>query len=445
MRALHGDQPRLLPGVGEAPRVRRAPHEHQPVDVHQLAGGQLQAGHGARGVRRRRRCRSVVPASSSSAARRGVVAVVGRRGRGRRPRRPARAGRTTRSPASPRRRTPGRSRRPAPRRRSPRPGRTPRRPGRPRPRGRRRPAPRDSASTSTAAPAYGGWSTRETRARPPSIRSAEDGVGVPGARVVAGGHLHDHPGHARAACAPPRSWRRSPRARRSPSAPLSRARAAPRSTTLVSPSLLADQHEAGQLAQAAGDQRVEDLVEAGAVVDQLPQRRPPGPSRAGGRSTVALVAEDAEPVAGPVGPRAPCAARRSWRAPSFAPDSRAAARSRRRSRRHPTTSTTTAVALSRPPAATAAATSSVGGVPRVAPPGRGSRAIRASSIIPVTPSEQSSSRSARGDRQQEVVGVEPFGPAEGAGDHVPLGVGGGLAGGDRARRRRAPAPGCGRR
>ena len=54
----------------------------------------------------------------------------------------------------------------------------------------------DSASTSTAAPAYGGWSTRETRARPPSIRSAEDGVGVPGARVVAGGHLHDHPGHA---------------------------------------------------------------------------------------------------------------------------------------------------------------------------------------------------------------------------------------------------------
>ena len=50
-------------------------------------------------------------------------------------------------------------------------------------------------------------------------------------------------------------------------------------TTLVSPVGLADQHEAGQLAQPAGDQRVEHLVEAGAVVDQLPQRRRPGPSR----------------------------------------------------------------------------------------------------------------------------------------------------------------------
>ena len=64
---------------------------------------------------------------------------------------------------------------------------------------------------------------------------------------------------------------------------------------------LADQDEAGQVAQPVGDERVEHLVEAGTGVDQRPQAGHPGLLRRrqhhGG-----LVAEDAEPVTGSVRP-----------------------------------------------------------------------------------------------------------------------------------------------
>jgi hypothetical protein len=73
----------------------------------------------------------------------------------------------------------------------------------------------------------------------------------------------------------------------------------------------ADEHEAGQLPQPALDQRIEHLVEAGALVDRLPE---PGDAGLGGgrQQDDDVVAEDAVPVPGHHG-----AGHGHDRAPSF--------------------------------------------------------------------------------------------------------------------------------
>ena len=262
-------------------------------------------------------------------------------------------------------------------------------------------------------------------------------LGVPGARVVAGGHLHDHPGHpAHRALDPGRgvgTLELDARRRRRSAGP--GPHRAPRSGS--SPSLLADQHEAGQAAQAAGDQRVERLVEAGAVVHQLPQGGAPGPSRsaAGARWRGRRRCRTSRRA----GRTGGCAARRSCRAARRRVRGGPARRSRGRPRprRRPWRCRARRPPRRRPPARSAAS--------------RGSATRpRISAICGVVDhpghavgAEQQPLRRRRpaagSSRRRRVR------PAERPGDDVPLRVHGGLRGGDRARRRPAPAPGCGRR
>ena len=156
----------------------------------------------------------------------------------------------------------------------------------------------------------------------------------------------------------------------------------------------ADQHEAGQLAQAGGDQGVEHLVEAGTVVDQLPEapRRAPSRSAAAspwrGRRRCRTTPRDGRTRCG----RASLTAA----PPASVRDSRAGARSRSGSRppipphrrrprsRCPCHRRATAAATIRSAASRGSAVSA-----RIA-------ADLSSSIIPLTPSEQSTSRSTEG-------------------------------------------------
>ena len=134
----------------------------------------------------------------------------------------------------------------------------------------------------------------------------------------------------------------------------------------------------------------------------------------GGSSHQRRVADEAEPGAGPVGPRSSGSSRSARSHGRSIPPHRRPPRSRCRHRRP----------------SSAAATSRLGRVARGPASRPGSRAIAASSSIPLTPSEHSSSRSTSAERQPGRVGLGEARTAERAGDDVPLRVVGRLVRGD---------------
>ena len=291
--AGHGDQVGLV-GGGEPARLGGAADQDRPVDLDGLAAGEDQPGHGAGDARRGRLPgdAGLRPARTARGRwrRRGSWpswSVVGGRGR-RRDRRlggvgsaPARNGcaavaRRPRRPAGPRlgpgsvlgvglvgtvgvgsggdsaARTSAGSAGDAARSRGPR---------------ARASGPGATAASRPGRPGPGRW------------RSARSSPSVPLA------DLDHHAGDAGQRPLDPGGGRGALERRRSRTSEVKRGPGGAADDDLGVGLGLADEHEAGQLAQPAGDQGVEHLVEAGAVVDQLPERGDPGLLRAaaGGR------------------------------------------------------------------------------------------------------------------------------------------------------------------